>query len=165
MRQASLTRTLVLGLIGIAFVVSGCQTTRTSEVTSLNNEKFMSLWQTYNECKVASDFNSAHVGLKELFSAASMSKNAGFVLPLPAKLKRFVSDPTNRLAVDVQAMTAACSLHAGQLAVHEGQIDTARSVFASVLSLQKDVSPYYVLQAKRHLTELEQGVSISLKTP
>jgi len=161
----STMRTLMLGLIGIVFLASGCTSIRSSEPAQLNNDTFMSLWQTYNDCKVASNFDEAQSGLKEL-SYASANKNAGdFVLPLPTKLKRFVSDPANRLAVDVHAMTAACSLHAGRLALHEGHIDAARDVFASVLDLQKNVSPYYVAQAKRHLTELERGVAVSLNIP
>ena len=167
MKQTLSTRMLVLGLMGIVFLASGCQTTRSSEVVQHDNDTFMSLWQTYNDCKVASNFDQAQSGLKEL-STASLKKSMGqdgFVLPLPSKLKRFVSAPANRLAVDVQAMTAACSLHAGQLALHEGQVDAARDVFTSVITLQKDVSPYYVMQAKRHLTELERGVTVSLNIP
>ena len=166
-KQTSSIHKLIVGLVGIMFLASGCAATRSPEVAPVDNATFMSLWQTYNDCKVASNFDQAQSGLKEL-SSASLGKNmtqAGFVLPLPTKLKRYVSDPANRLAVDVHAMTAACSLHAGQLALHEGQVDTARDVFASILTLQKNVSPYYVAQAKRHLTELDRGVTVSLKTP
>ena len=167
MKQLSSTRMLILGLVGIAFLASGCQTTRSSEVASLDNTKFMSLWQIYNECKVASNFDQAQPVLKELSSATSEKNGShdGFVLPLPTKLKRFVSDPTNRLAVNIHAMTASCSLHAGELALNEGQVDTAREVFASILTLKKDVSPYYVQQAKRQLTELERGVAVSRNIP
>ena len=165
--QTSPTQIVMLGLIGIVFLVSGCQTMPSSDVANLDNTKFMSLWQTYNECKIASDFDQAHSGLKQLSSAASLKKHDGrdgFVLPLPTKLAQLVSAPPNRLAVDVHAMTASCSLHAGQLALHEGQIDAARDVFASVLTLPKDLSPYYTQQAKQFLTELEQGVVVSLST-
>ena len=163
MKLNSTMRTLMLGLIGVVFLASGCTSIRSSEPAQLtNNDTFMSLWETYNECKVASKFDEAQSGLKEL-SYASANKHAGdFVLPLPMKLKRFVSDPANRLAVDVHAMTASCSLHAGQLALHEGYVDAARDVFASILDLQKNVSSFYVLQAKRHLSELERGVAVSL---
>ena len=166
MKQTSTTRTVLLGLVSIVFLASGCTSIRPSESTQqLNNDTFMSLWQTYNDCKVASNFDEAQTGLKAL-SYASENKHAGdFVLPLPRKIQRFVSAPANRLAVDVHAMTAACSLHAGQLALHEGQVDAARDVFASIIDLKKDVSPYYVAQAKQHLTELEQGVTVSLNLP
>jgi hypothetical protein len=126
----------------------------------------MSLWETYSSCKVASDFDQASSGLEKL-SAATQIRMAdeGFVLPLPMSLERLVSSPTNRLAVDVRAMTAACSLHTGLLALHQGRVDTAREVFSSILALQQDVSPYYVLQAKKYLTELEQGLDLALQTP
>jgi hypothetical protein len=62
-------------------------------------------------------------------------------------------------------MTAACSLHTGQLALHQGRIDLARDVFSSVLSLEQDVSPYYAMQARKFLTELEEGFDLALKTP
>ncbi|MCP9452176.1 MAG: hypothetical protein NNA23_05780 [Nitrospira sp.] len=87
------------------------------------------------------------------------------MLPLPTKVRRLVSDPTNRLAVDVRAMAAACSLHAGQLALYEGRIEAARELFASVLSYQKtqkDLSPYYANRAKRFLAELDGGIAVSL---
>jgi hypothetical protein len=103
--------------------------------------------------------------MKQLSTAAILDQRTdgydGFVLPLPAQLERLVESPANRLAVDIQAMTAACSLHTGQLALHEGQVDEARQAFASILSLHQNLSPYYVVQAKRFLTELERGIDIA----
>ena len=87
-----------------------------------------------------------------------------FVLPLPSHLERLVSSPPSRLAVDVQAMTASCSIHTGQIALHQGSIELAHDAFASVLTLGEGVSPYYIRQAKRFLTELEQGVAVSANT-
>lgn len=167
MHQASPVRKLVLGLIGVIVLASGCQT-NPSKLPGLDNTKFMSLWQTYSDCKLASDFNQASSGLQQLSSAASVSQNNdgydGFVLPLPTQLERLVSNPSSRLAVDLQAMTAACSLHAGQLALHEGQVAAARSAFTSILTLHQDLSPYYLLQAKRFLSELERGIDVVAKT-
>jgi hypothetical protein len=157
-----------LGLVlGFVLLASGCQSSQTSNLVNNHhdNDRFMSLWQRYNACRVASDFERAHLELKQLSSAAFLNDQDGFVLPLPTKLQRWVSAPTNRQAVDVRAMAASCSLRAGQLALHEGQIDTARDLFSSVLTHHKDVSPYYVVQAKRLLTELDRGVIVSLKTP
>ncbi|MCP9455341.1 MAG: hypothetical protein NNA18_04430 [Nitrospira sp.] len=88
-----------------------------------------------------------------------------FVFPLPTKVRRLMSDLPNRLAVDVRAMAAACSLHTGQLALYEGRTEEARELFASVLAYQKaqkDLSPYYASQAKRFLAELNRGVAVSL---
>ena len=126
----------------------------------------MSLWETYTACKAASDLSQASLGMKRLTAATQLQvKNEGFVLPLPTKLQRLVTNPTNRFAVDVQAMAAACSLHTGQLALEQGRIDLARGVFASVVTLHREESSYYVLQAKTFLTELERGIDVSLKTP
>ncbi|MCP9471124.1 MAG: hypothetical protein NNA30_00115 [Nitrospira sp.] len=154
-------------MLGVILLTSGCQSSQTPNLVNghHDNDRFMSLWQRYNACKVASDFERAHLELKELSSVAFLKEQDGFVLPLPTKLQRWVSAPTNRQAVDVRAMAASCSLRAGQLAIHEGQIDTARDLFSSVLTHHKDVSPYYVVQAKRLLAELDRGVIVSLKTP
>ena len=126
----------------------------------------MSLWQTYNDCKVASDLIQASSGLEKL-SAATQAQEGyrGFVLPLPSPLEQFVASQPNRLAVDVRAMTASCSLHTGQLALHHGRIDMARNAFSTVLTLEEEVSPYYAMQAKKFLTELEQGIDLALHTP
>lgn len=168
MQQASPVKKIVLGLIGVVILASGCQTTPSAKLPTLDNTRFMSLWQTYSDCKLASDYNQASLGLKQLSSATLINQSNdgydGFVLPLPAQLERLVSNPASRLAVDLQAMTAACSLHTGQLALHEGQIDAARSAFASILTFPQDLSPYYVLQAKRFLTELERGIDVVAKT-
>jgi hypothetical protein len=163
--QTSPVKKLILGLIGVVFLASGCQTNQSIEPTAIDNSRFMSLWQTYSDCRLASDFSRASSGMKQLSSAAILDQRTdgydGFVLPLPAQLERLVENPANRLAVDIQAMTAACSLHTGQLALHEGYVDEARQAFASILSLHHDLSPYYVVQAKRFLTELERGIDIA----
>ncbi|MBY0249554.1 MAG: hypothetical protein K2Q17_18030 [Nitrospiraceae bacterium] len=171
-QQTSRVKTLVLGLIGVVVLASGCQTNHSINPDNpavLDNSKFMSLWETYSDCKLSSDFNRASAGMQQLSSAAILSQQNegydGFVLPLPTQLERLVSNPANRLAVDLHAMTAACSLHTGQLALHEGHIDEARQAFASILTLNQNLSPYYVLQAKRFLTELERGIDIAAKTP
>jgi hypothetical protein len=122
----------------------------------------MSLWETYSDCRVASELSQASAGMEKLLAATKLQYgDAGFVLPLPSPLERLVTNPPSRLAVDVRAMTAACSLHTGQLALHHGHTEMARDVFASVLKLDQDVSPYYVMQAQKFLTELEQGLDLA----
>ena len=168
-QQTSQVKTLVLGLIGVVVLASGCQTNHSTNPAVLDNTRFMSLWETYSDCKLSSDFNRASIGMKQLSSASMLSQQNesydGFVLPLPTQLEQLVSNPANRLAVDLHAMTAACSLHTGQLALHEGHVDEARQAFSSILTLNQSLSPYYILQAKRFLTELERGIDIAVKTP
>ena len=169
MQQALPVRNFLLGLIGVVVLASGCQTNHSTNPAVLDNTRFMSLWGTYSDCKLSSDFNRASVGMKQLTSAAMLNQQSEghdvFVLPLPTQLERLVSNPANRLAVDLHAMTAACSLHTGQLALHEGHVDEARHAFTSILTLNQSLSPYYILQAKRFLTELERGIDIAVKTP
>ena len=158
---------LTIGLIGLALLSVGCQSALTAQSTNLPNSNFMSLWHTYNDCKVASDLVQASSGLETLSAAtqAQEASNRGFVLPLPSPLEQFVASQPNRLAVDVRAMTASCSLHTGQLALHHGRIDMARNAFYTVLTLEEEVSPYYAMQAKKFLAELEQGIDLALHTP
>lgn len=91
----------------------------------------------------------------------------GFVLPMPVKLERLVTTPATRLSVDVRAMAASCSLHAGQVALEHGRVDLAREAFAEVLTLhaEEGTSSFYLAQAKNFLAEIENGVQVSLKTP
>jgi hypothetical protein len=154
--------------MGGMVLLVGCQTNLASKPTDLDNSHFMSLWETYSTCRSASDLGEARSGMLRLSEAAALKSTGegqdGFVLPLPSHLERLVSSPPNRLAVDVQAMTASCSIHTGELALHQGSVALAHDAFSSVLTLGEGVSPYYIRQAKRFLTELEQGVVVSANT-
>ena len=90
-----------------------------------------------------------------------------FVLPLPGKLERLVTTPSARLAVDVKAMSAACSLRAGQAAVEAHRIDIAKGLLQSILEYrpQSDYD-FYILQAKALLSEIDPAsVEVSLNRP
>jgi hypothetical protein len=148
-------------------LTSGCQILSSPRAAELDNMGFMSLWETYTDCRVASDLDQANLAMTRLTTASLLQDtDDGFVLPLPAQLERLVTTPAVRLAVDVRAMSAACSLHTGLLALNQGRTDMARDVFSSVVTLHQEVPPYYILQARKYLTELDRGVEISsLKTP
>ena len=165
MLKVTLNRWVPLGLMGGMLLLVGCQANLISKPADLDNSQFMSLWETYSTCRSASDLGQASSGMHRLSEAVALSSTSetqnGFVLPLPSQLEQLVSSPPSRLAVDVQAMTAACSIHAGELALHEGSVELARNAFASVLTLGDGLSPYYIHQAKKFLTQLEQGVAVS----
>ncbi len=159
------THYLVSGLVGLALFASGCQTGAATKTAGLDNMGFMSLWETYSHCRLSSDAKEARKDAQRLTQATHLRYgNEGFVLPLPQKLHRLVDNPTNRFAVDVRAMASACSLHAGQLALDQGQIDLARDMFTMVLHLhpQKE-SSYYLTRAQSILEELEHGINVSLR--
>jgi len=164
--KITLSRWMPIGLIGGIVLLVGCQANLSPKPTELDNAQFMSLWKIYSACGSASDLRQASSGMQRLLEAAALTstgKNSdGFVLPLPSQFEQLISRPPKRLAVDVYAMTAACSIHAGELALHEGSVEFARDTFASVLTLDESVPPYYIYQAKRFLTELERGFTVSV---
>ena len=153
---------LVGGLLGAVIVVSGCATGPSSQLTELKNSGFMSLWNAYADCRATSDLAQATSDLKQLRSASQMeAANEGFILPLPTHLDHLVANPTSRVAVDVEAMAAACAIHTGELALNQGQTDIARDLLVSVIKLHKEEGSYYVLKAKTLLAKLGHGVNVS----
>ena len=151
---------LVVGLLGTVVFASGCTAGPSSQLTELKNSGFMSLWNTYADCRSTSDLAQATSDLTQLRSAGQ-EVNEGFILPLPTHLERLVANPTSRVAVDVEAMTAACALHTGELALNQGQTDIARDLLVSVIRLHREEDSYYVLKAKTLLAKLAQGVNVS----
>ena len=159
---------LVHGFLGVGMMVfvAGCTSGPSTQVTESRNSGFMSLWNTYADCKSTSDLEQAVSDLEQLRSANGQEPVAheGFVLPLPTRLERLVSNPASRVAVDVEAMISACALHAGELALDQGDINIARDFFVSVITLHKEENSYYVLKAKTLLGKLGHGVNVSFNT-
>ncbi|WP_455245771.1 hypothetical protein [Petrachloros mirabilis] len=128
----------------------------------------MSLWNTYSHCQKSED-------VQELIDDAVVLSNATartastktFVLPLPGKLGQLVSSPSARFAVDVKAMSAACSLRAGQAAAEVNRFDNAREVLEPILNYHpKSEYLFYTVQAKAILSAINQSnIQVSLNTP
>ncbi|HET7637673.1 MAG TPA: hypothetical protein VFK47_02940 [Ktedonobacteraceae bacterium] len=156
----ALRKGLVVGFLGAVVLASGCTTSPSPQLTELKNSGFMSLWNTYADCKSTSDLAQATSDLTQLRST-SQEVNEGFILPLPTHLERLVANPTNRVAVDIEAMATACALHTGELALNQGQTDIARDLLVSVIKFHKEDGSYYVLKAKTLLAKLGQGVNVS----
>lgn len=168
MEQPFFVRSIGSLLILMLFA-SGCQTNAPLKTARLDNPGFMNLWGTYTHCKSTADLGEAQQDMGKLTTAALVSQgHDGFVLPMPQRLERFVATPANRLAVDIHAMAASCSLHTGQVAFSSGRIDLAKEALASVITLHKknnEEPTYYLAQAHKLLAEMENGVQISLQTP
>lgn len=155
-------------LLGVMLLVSGCHTGAPVKTAGLDNPGFMNLWGTYTHCKSTSDIAETQLDMGKLTNAALASQgDEGFVLPMPQQLERLVTTPANRLAVDVRAMAASCSLHAGHVAFGHGRIDLAREALTGVITLHKQNNEpnYYLAQAHKLLSEIETGVQISLQRP
>jgi len=164
-RSVAVGKQLRLGLLalGVVIMVTGCTSSPSTKISESGNSGFMSLWNTYADCRSTSDFVQAESDLKQLRSAHVQEAGGyeGFVLPLPARIERLVSNPASRVAVDVEAMVSACALHAGELALDQGHIDIARDLFVSVITLHDGENSYYVLKARNLLGRLGQGINVS----
>ncbi len=154
---------LVIGLLGSAFLFTGCTTTSSSQTSETRDSGFTSLWNAYGNCKSTSDLSKATANLDQLRSAGGFGQeqDGSFTLPLPNRIAHLVSTPTNRVAVDVEAMTSACALHTGELAFNLGYLEIARDLFVSIIRLHEGQNSYYAVKAKTLLAKLEQGLTIS----
>lgn len=162
MRSRGIKRGVIIGLLGSAFLFSGCTTTPSSQISEARDSGFKSLWSAYGDCKSTSDLAKATANLDQLRSADHLGQGKdGFILPLPNRIAHLVSTPTSRVAVDVEAMTSACALHTGELAFNQGYIEIARDLFVSIIRLHEGQNSYYAVKAKTLLAKLEQGLTIS----
>lgn len=155
-------------LVGILISVAGVQTSQPAQAAAIDNGSFMSLWRTYSHCQTTTNIDQLRENALALTSAANRSLTEdAFVLPLPGKLENFVSTPVARVAVDVKAMAAACSLRASSAAVEAGKLDMAKDLLHSILSYQPQSEyAYYALQAKALLSEIETNViEVTLNLP
>jgi len=157
----------------ISLLIAGCQSSQTIKQDTVESGGFMHLWNTYSHCQRSTEFELLRHDASVLSVAAghSLSQDAqdAFVLPLPGKLDKFVAAPSARFAVDVKAMSAACSLRAGQAAIQVQQIEIARELLNSIFAYRPQ-SDYvsYSLQAKAMLSELGPSnvkLQVSLNIP
>ena len=161
-------KNLQLILAGILVSVAGCQTGQPTPTAAIDNGSFMGLWNTYSHCQATSDIDQLNNDAVTLTKAAKHALRANtFILPLPSNSGKLVSTPAARLAVDITAMAAACSLRAGSVAVETGDFDTAKNLLRSVLSYQPQSEyAYYTLRANALLSQLEANIfEVTLNLP
>jgi len=155
-------------LAALTLLAVGCQSAQSVKQSAADNGSFMGLWTVYSHCQSSTDLEQLMHDAVVLSTSAKRSVSRdSFVLPLPGKLERLVATPSARLAVDVKAMSAACSLRAGQAAVEARQFDTAKELLKGILAYhpQSDYA-FYTLQAKAILSEIEPAsLQVSLVRP
>ena len=149
----------------LAIVAVGCQSGQSLKQSG-EKGSFMGLWSVYSHCQNAKDVEElTHDAVVLSASAKRTVASDGFVLPLPGKLERLVTTPSARLAVDVKAMSAACSLRAGQAAVEARRFDVAKDLLKGILDYPQADYAFYVLQAKAILSEIvPETLQVSLHT-
>ena len=150
-------------LVSLVLILSGCQTTAPiPKSAALDNTSFMGMWSTYRHCEAASDLDMMRLDAHHLDSVAHQSViGVGHDVALPQVMKRWISEPANRLAVDPKAMAVACSLHTGQAALSAGRYDLADEMFQAVLKYPEGVYPYYIKQAREGLAQLNVDANTS----
>jgi hypothetical protein len=156
-----------LAMVMFALLALGCQSNPPVKQSPDAPGSFMGLWSVYSHCQSAKALNELeHDAMVLNTSAKRTVPSDGFVLPLPGKLERLVTTPSARLAVDVKAMSAACSLRAGQAAVEAGRYDIAKELLKGILEYHPQADyAFYVLQAKAILSEIEpESLQVSLNT-
>jgi len=148
-------------LVSLALLSIGCQS---GQPVKQESGSFMGLWSVYSHCQNAKEFEELKHDAAVLSTSAKRTvPGNGFVLPLPGKLERLVTTPSARFAVDVKAMSAACSLRAGQAAVEARRFDVARELLHGILEYNPQADyAFYTTQAKAILSEIEpEGLQVS----
>ncbi|MBI4000204.1 MAG: hypothetical protein HY348_00265 [Nitrospira defluvii] len=159
---------LRFGLFGIlitSLAAVGCQSSPASTSVRYDNVRFMDVWSTYTHCLSTEETQSAMLDSTKLHEVSQTQANQSLLENfLPAQFKNMVTQPSSRLAVDVHAMAASCSLHAGALALAVGEHDLARNQFRQILNShpQSDYS-YYAAQARARLSHLELTLQAALR--
>ena len=146
-------------------MLAGCQTASPiSKSAALDDTSFMGMWSTYRHCETISDLDTMRLDARKLDVVARQPViGMGHDVLLPQVMKRWVSEPANRLAVDPKAMALACSLHTGQSALSAGQYEIADEMFQVVLMYPEGMYPYYVQQAREGLAQLNVEANTSDK--
>lgn len=152
-------------LLVTALSAIGCQSSPATTSTRYDNVRFMDVWGTYTHCLLAEDTQAALVDSTKLRDVSrTQSLRSPIESFLPTKLMNMVAQPASRLAVDIQAMSASCSLHAGNLALSAGDPDLAKNQFREVLANHSasDYS-YYASQAREWLSYLDRTLQAALR--
>jgi hypothetical protein len=150
-------------LVSVVLILSGCQTTAPiPKSVALDNTSFMGMWSTYRDCETAADLDTMRLDAHHLDSVARQAVTGmGHDVALPQVMKRWISEPANRLAVDPKAMAVACSLHTGQAALTAGRYELADEMFQAVLNYPEGTYPYYIKQAREGLAQLTVDTTTS----
>jgi hypothetical protein len=152
--------------LGALLMLAGCQTTSpVPKSVALDDTSFMGMWTTYRHCEAASDLDTMLLDARKLDRVTHQPVvGMGHDVLLPQVMKRWVSEPANRLAVDPKAMAVACSLRTGQSALSAGNYELADEMFQAVLTYPEGMYPYYIQQARQGLAQLNVDANMSDKT-
>lgn len=156
--RTTMTRLALLALIGSALMLGGCQSMPLLGWAQDESEAtVMPLWETYKECRASGDLMVKQLAARHLATAARLaSERAPSPIPLPQFLKVHVAQRSPRYSVDPNALSASCSLAAGEAALRAGEHGVAADLFRFVLTnYSRSEYEYYAEEAWRGLQRVE----------
>lgn len=148
-----------LPLCMTAAILTGCQTPHTLQISTRFQEMtFPAMWNTYRSCQTRDDANDMWTDAQQLHKAVrAMKQHVRASRLLPDAIEQAIAEPPPRLAVDPQAMAAACAIMAGRTVKDAGKIVRSEEMFRFVLShFSQPRYAYYVAQARLGLELTEQ---------
>lgn len=152
------------GAVGLVFLMSlvglsGCHISWPFDrpASSLDNAQFMEAWKTYLHCRSSVELEEIQADLQQLNSVAHAvsPRNHASVRLFPAPVRTLIAMLPSRLAVDPQAMSAACALHGSQVAQTAGQPELSVEWLTEVAAHEGWASSHYAVQAGHQLKRME----------
>lgn len=150
--------TLSLALLSI-IGLNGCHTSWLFDrpAALLDSAQFMTTWKVYLHCRSSVELEDIRADLQELnrVAHAVSAKNHPSVLVLPAPIRTLISTLPSRLAVDPQAMSAACASHGRDLTQTADQRELSVEWLTEVAAQEGWVGSHYAVQAGPRLKRME----------
>ncbi|MGH9782586.1 MAG: hypothetical protein ACRD88_00230 [Terriglobia bacterium] len=124
----------------------------------------MELWRIYTHCQRSEDPEGLVLDAMRLTRAAETAPSEPSAVLEP--IEQIIEPPPVRLAVDPNAMAAACSLYAARTAMDRGWYDLAITLYRSIIPTAPDAqSNYYVKLAQVGLAEALILKAVLVPTP
>jgi hypothetical protein len=150
--------------LACCLLLVGCQTAPVPVPGAVDQTDFHGQWGAYRACMVSMTLEAAGLAIRHLDRAPVRD-----VMPpdlLPGALRRVAEKPPVRLAADPKALAAACVVHAGHLALAEGERELAAEWFALVITRYPE-SDYasYVTRAMAGLSHITPEITTASARP
>ena len=151
----------------VTLVLVGCQSLQIKNPGELaiENNAFISLWDTYNHCLTGSNTQEMQRNLEILHSAPKPISLDNSPIPVPKFIKKLSSTRNSRLAVDPRAMAASCAIHIGEIAHQSADWDTALRTFQAILENYPEPQyAFYVSKATQAIDQFSSVQPVSLSS-
>jgi hypothetical protein len=139
------------------FLLVGCQA-MSVQLGAVDQTDFHGQWGAYRACMASANLETAGLAIRHLDKSPVREVTPPELLP--DLLKRVAEKPPVRLAADPKALAAACFVHAGHLALAEGERELAAEWFALVITRYPE-SDYasYVTRAMAGLSRITPEIT------